>query len=892
MKELFPPIMPSYIPAFDYSEANNGGIVVPFKLSSYNTISQVKQIQVVIRHQTNNRTALKTGYYNEIIALPFGESSEVTGLNDYPFYIRIPGSTYLQSGFQSGQIYKIQIRLSSVSISTNPTAAQLSANLDNFSEWSTVCLLMPITKPTIYINEFSSIYESSSADSTSQLTFSAGDAVFNWGYQGHGGETAKTYRLRLYRSNTLIGDSGICKVNTYNLVGDNASGYYDFSLQLDANLQFTLILDMTTKNGYVISRSYSFETYQNLRSNFNPTITTEINEEEAYIRVHVTAEDRANIILTLRRSSSKDNFATWIDMTNLTLKNVFPDFTYEDFTVESGVVYQYGIQVRDNNRRRSTLIRSVYVYGTFDHAYLLGRSGGLENTTQQLKLKFNTTVSSFATTVLEEKTETIGSKYPYIARNGNTYYRTFPIAGLITQFMDEGGYFATRDDIYSSSKDLIDAFNESRRNYINSFMKHDETDNEIEEGVSGQDSLLYDEMYDYSYERDFREKVMAFLYEDKVRLFKSPTEGNILVRLMEITFTPHDELGRLVYDFSATAVEVDDCTTENLAKYGIQYIAPYVADLSYTEDRIGQLNSFDNTFPANVNINTMIRSKHHIGQIVNGIHYMNGVIKYLRIEFESAPYLINKATMRPATRVDSADAVTGWIINYNSTPILVMYPNNIYELKDDNVSINASTQITFPAKVEATIDYVISLQEEPESNSKIILKVEYERRIGQLFNTFVSSYNFINAILYRYTYDEEGYSQSINTINYIEIEAEPGTVFYISQDNNTTLRRFVMNFTGSLHLEPEEDVASFKRGFFYGVNIDADLVQNNLGIVTALPSVAKQYSICTYLDNQYIFYNNQWLLATYVVNENSYDLQCSVDGIINYYLQTIRRIYK
>ena len=50
---------------------------------------------------------------------------------------------------------------------------------------------------------------------------------------------------------------------------------------------------------------------------------------------------------------------------------------------------------------------------------------------KMLKLRYNPEISSFKTTILEQKTDTLGSKYPFIRRNGNMYYRSFPITGTI-----------------------------------------------------------------------------------------------------------------------------------------------------------------------------------------------------------------------------------------------------------------------------------------------------------------------------------------------------------------------------------------------------------------------------------------------------------------------------
>jgi len=60
---------------------------------------------------------------------------------------------------------------------------------------------------------------------------------------------------------------------------------------------------------------------------------------------------------------------------------------------------------------------------------------------RQLKIKFNPKVSSFKNTIPEQKIETIGSKYPFIFRNGHVCYKEFPIAGLVSYQMDEAMLF-------------------------------------------------------------------------------------------------------------------------------------------------------------------------------------------------------------------------------------------------------------------------------------------------------------------------------------------------------------------------------------------------------------------------------------------------------------------
>jgi hypothetical protein len=60
---------------------------------------------------------------------------------------------------------------------------------------------------------------------------------------------------------------------------------------------------------------------------------------------------------------------------------------------------------------------------------------------KQLKVKYNPKVTSFKNTRMEAKVDTIGSKYPFIFRNGNVEYKEMPISGLISYHMDNDELF-------------------------------------------------------------------------------------------------------------------------------------------------------------------------------------------------------------------------------------------------------------------------------------------------------------------------------------------------------------------------------------------------------------------------------------------------------------------
>jgi hypothetical protein len=50
-------------------------------------------------------------------------------------------------------------------------------------------------------------------------------------------------------------------------------------------------------------------------------------------------------------------------------------------------------------------------------------------------------------------------------------------------------------------------------------------------------------------ERRFKMKLLEWLGNGEIKLFKSAAEGNYLVRLMNISLTPEDKLGRMLHNF-------------------------------------------------------------------------------------------------------------------------------------------------------------------------------------------------------------------------------------------------------------------------------------------------------------------------------------------------------
>lgn len=561
---LYPPVIDTFMPSFVASDSN--GLRIYFSLSLYNDVNSIKNVQVTVRNQKTNINALNLGRYPSQIAIKELEVDD-TKITPDKYYITLTPNDMIDNYFITDQDYKVQIRFTDISVPEDvPNQGRLPQkidtwlvnNLDYFSEWSSVCLIRGISDPYLVFRDFetgvTSIHSTmANLRILARLKFKDLNET----------EYLHRYRIRIYHddANTpngvLIADSG--DLYTNNNIDVNLIDYtvkYDF----DEEDYYWFTIDYTTNNGYYWEtkeeEAYGF--YIEAGNDDKMTIVTSLTEDEENgcftINVsHVFTEDDFQNGETfkgafiIRRASLKDNFKVYedmhiqnidIDLTN-DITEEYPEINYSwsDYTIESGVFYQYTLQVVDEHGSRYSMkkINEEPIMLVFEHAYLTGEN-------KQLKIEFNPQINSFKHTLSEAKIDTIGSKYPFIKRNGYVDYIQFPLSGLISSAMDESGTFTTKEETFGTALPLYEKYNEDH------------------------DIPIW---RDIVWEKAFREKVIDFLQADDVKLFRSPTEGNILVRLMDTQFQPNQTLGRRLWSFSTNAYEIDDCTFDNYKKYHI-----------------------------------------------------------------------------------------------------------------------------------------------------------------------------------------------------------------------------------------------------------------------------------------------------------------------------------
>lgn len=533
LDNLFPPIISTYMPAF----IKNEGCRIYFSLSPYNSEKDIANVQVIVRNQNTNLSALNpTNYPSEIKIASLKVDIEKTSDNKY--YITLLPEDMKNNQFQSNTFYKVQLRFTSTAApsisSSKGIAVWLIENEKNFSEWSTVCLIKGISKPTLSVEKLTN------DGSTSTLEEESFSIVGKFTFEDENEEELlKSYRIKLYQDNILIEDTGLLYTNNFNTSEIN----YNLKSLLLSDYRYKLSIDYLTYNNYSKTENYLFKIKETQPSGaIKGTIAATPDTDNGHITIKTFIESSQdwNQQIVIRRANHKDNFTKWKDLhfvqlTNYITKN--SSYSWNDDTIESGVWYKYSIQCIDNNQKRSEMIKTdTPIMVLLDDSYLVGNNG------EQMIIKYNPQLNSIKNVVSESITQTLGSQFPFVKRNGDIRYRQFSISGLISAQADEIKTFLTEEEAYGEMEIPFKEYNQEAR---------------------------IDKQNDFIFEKIFRDKIIEFIDDGKVKLYRSTPEGNILVKLTDINFTPEQALGRMIYSFSATATEIAEATVENYNIYDV-----------------------------------------------------------------------------------------------------------------------------------------------------------------------------------------------------------------------------------------------------------------------------------------------------------------------------------
>lgn len=566
---LYPPIVDSYAPSFVVLPGGNNTMKLRFGLSKYNGSQDFTSVHVSIKKQSTGEKVINAeGWGRTGILLNVPVNKINIDNNEYEIEIAdsalktVLGEGDKYKGWVPGTIYQIQIRLSEgVCPDIENQIVWLNENASSFSEWSTICVTKPISEPKVTILSIAhridddTVEPYKSYDIKSDYFISGANFIgqYNTGLVEDNAELYSYQVSLLSEDFELLEQSNILYTNQNINRGDLRYTFkYDFQGNTDYNIKLNTVDTgdycgewvIPVKNVFVPSSRTTLGLYtaENGAASAGYSTTIALEEDDGRVGIFIKGTEEsvdASGKYIIRRASSKDNFSTWEDIKEFDWSKINPlvvDETFYDYTIESGVFYKYGIQLLDKQSTRGELVvTATPIIREFYFSYLLGDNG------KQLRLMYNTTIGNIKINKTESVKPPLDAEYPFVMKSGKSKYKSFSINSLISFSMDENNLFMTKEEIYNY-KNIIDMY--EQRKSTSSYNQ-----------------------YNYVYEKDFRDKVLEFLHDDKVKLFKSPTEGNILIRITGISLNPEEKIDRLIYNFSSTATEIAKYSSDNLKKY-------------------------------------------------------------------------------------------------------------------------------------------------------------------------------------------------------------------------------------------------------------------------------------------------------------------------------------
>lgn len=540
-EKLYPPTISGSLPAF-YDENGTAKIAVPFSMNRAVNTNEIGGFKLKIKTVQSNIEIITLENNNPDIAIAEGKVSfEWNGFDPQKHQNSGPRKIKL------GQYLKVQLAYVSTS------------NIVGY--FSTVGIIKYTSKPRVYIEGLNEQH-----GSMGRANYIG---VFETGLDKS--ERPYSYSFSLYDNNGilvettdwLLHNTSINNIASESLSLDKTTDEYSFNVALKTNEEYWVQYSVRTINNLEVSSAlYRIAEVEVGTSLLRVNLSAQNYFDDGFILLRFTEIENEShslsepVSIGIFRAEKTDNYTSQRLITQAYITSyakAIEDWSFKDFTVEQGMTYRYCFREYNAAGIQSDRVWSNTVFCDFEDMFLFDGE-------KQLKIKFNPKVSSFKTTRLETKSDTIGSKYPFIFRNGVVGYKEFPISGLISYKMDDNEMFIKYIDDLNI---LQDTYSRRSENPINQLQ------NDVGIGKSWELAETLDSLgYNIRAERVFKLKVMEWLGDGKVKLFRSPTEGNYLVRLINVSLSPEDKLGRMIHNFSANAYEVEECTYNNLYNLG------------------------------------------------------------------------------------------------------------------------------------------------------------------------------------------------------------------------------------------------------------------------------------------------------------------------------------
>lgn len=503
---IYPPLIDNIIPGFIVNDAGSAIIKIPYTHNDLVDFNQVTRIKIRVKDYISSYT------------IPIASGTITSDFNNNTATFTLQKTGYEVKGVkynfpELGQYYKIQIAYIDNTNNTNDT------NLT----YSTVGLARCVSQPLLEIRDGEDI-------KSTVIEKQKNAVVYTGHYEGSINNTnlLYSYQFDLYNQFEELMDTTGEKI--WNIENNKIQGEKIYSLptytnpyELEYGKSYKLKFTITTVEGYSDHIDYNFEKAEALPMLMPLSLTASPNHDEGYIELKfANIPTNLNGKFIIERSTQELENIQWQQLFSFSVgaNNRLSEWSWKDYNIAHGTSYVYRIR-QFNKGWYSIPNKTPYIIVNYSDMFLSDEN-------KQLKICFNPKVSSLKQTTLETKQDTIGGQYPLFYRNGQVKYKEIPISGLISYLMDEAELFMSKEQL----------------------------------GLDGASTSLTN--INIAAEQKFRMAVLDWLNNGQPKFFRSPTEGLCVLRLMNISLSPNDTVGRMIWTFSATGYEIANYTYQDL----------------------------------------------------------------------------------------------------------------------------------------------------------------------------------------------------------------------------------------------------------------------------------------------------------------------------------------
>lgn len=899
---LYPPMFSS---TFASAFVDTSSPRIYFSISPFNTASDIHRVHISLVNQTTNENAL-----TDVTGILLSEGLQYdteAGM----YYVTVPAdhvkSGSSSTGWTHNQFYKLQLRFDSYDgdgVLNN--SDYFLSHLAYFSEWSEIHLLRPILKPQVLLRTFDTTDGSTTPSFNLGIIPISGKLYFGDDNYSDETETLQSYYFEvLTRSDNKVVMTSDTTYTGGNIDPNVISYNLDVtSLGTSVSTEFVLVLHIMTSNNYQQTYKYDFNIADYVTDDtWSPSIDVSLDKENGIATVKVQNVNTVFGTVYVRRSSSVSDFKEWESVYEEVVAGKV-SIEVSDNTVGSGIWYRYSVQLKNTAGAMSPIKKTEIIYPDF-YTAILSRGD------RQMGILYNYQISSYKPVVNRQKIDTLGGKYPRFAENAAMNYTQFSISGLISAQEDENELFLNQEQYYGDM-------------YQNKTIYDD--NNNINEDR------------DYLWERAFRKELVSWLNDGEPKLYRSKTEGLMVVMLTDISLTPNKTLSRRLYDFSATVYEIEDGNSlaklDSLGIYDVHYADEKDASTGggdepvipeYVEVKtIGQLYSekvsdmvSGRTDVVAHAIMSRLQSKY--GGVQSDKNPSNGYLKNVKIWFESKPHMFiqSQSGLQLVTDVsqyseeDRKRIQLGYSFEINNqgtapTDSLVFFvgQSGYYQIPS---SIDV-TSLFFPQTDDVvTVEYLLDYREKNSKDSTVASTSIQKTLVGQEQGVF-QPYSYLGeSIRRKYSFVSTGnYYQQMQWWKGICLDVDPYAMVNIEYYGDTKYNTYEVGDTGVLHLlrdTPVQDMCFVGKRMKVVDISRQDFLQSWECVICptayAEPSGVEQIkdpkynTVYSVNGKLYIYYiNGQWYDVEEMTDvENTMLAAVPVEGIVSYYGSVIRNSY-